>query len=232
MSDRRNFILAGAAAFAFASAAHGKAAEGGKPVTANEDLMREHGVLRRALMIYTIAAERLSEIGHADIDPQVLARTARLFRNFGEDYHERKLEEELIFPAVRKLNGKVAGYPDILQQQHERGRALTEYVIRVTKGGNISSADMDPLAQALREFVMMYRTHAALEDTEVFPAWKQSLSPRAYAEMGERFERIERKTFGKDGFDDALKQVATLEQQFGMPTLSGITMPAPPAPGA
>ncbi|GAB3464205.1 hemerythrin domain-containing protein [Massilia terrae] len=231
MPKRRTILLAGSAALALAPARVWPA-EGGKQVTANEDLMREHGVLRRALMVYTVAAERLNEIGHADLHPELLARTARLFRSFGEDYHERKLEEQHIFPAVRKIAGKVADYPDILQQQHERGRELTDYVLQVTRGGNIASINMDPLAQALQEFVSMYRIHAALEDTEVFPAWKESLSPRAYAEMGERFEQIERQAFGKDGFDEALKQITAIEQQFGMPTLSGVTMPAPPKPGA
>lgn len=230
MADRRNVLLAGGAALALAST-RTWAAAGGK-ITATEDLMREHGVLRRALMVYTIAAERLSLIEHADIHPEVLARTAKLFRSFGEDYHERKLEEQHIFPAVRKLKGKVADYPDILQQQHDRGRQLTDYVLQVTRGGNIASGNMDPLAHALNEFVIMYQMHAALEDTEVFPAWKQSLSARAYSDMGERFEQIEQRTFGKDGFDDALKQISAIEQQFEMPTLSEVTMPAPPAPAA
>jgi hemerythrin-like domain-containing protein len=231
MADRRGILLAGGAALALASGAV-MPADQDKKVTATEDLMREHGVLRRALLVYTVAAERLSEIGHANIHPPAILRTAQLFRSFGEDYHERKLEEDHIFPAVRKLKGKVASYPDILKQQHDRGRELTDYVMQVTRGGKIASTNMDPLAQALREFVIMYRMHASYEDTEVFPAWKDALSPHAYGEMGEKFEQIERQTFGHDGFDDALKQIAAIEQQFGMPTLSSITMPAPPKPNA
>lgn len=229
MTGRRSILVAGGAALALAS---GRSwAVDRKPVTATEDLMREHGVLRRALLVYTIAAERLSEIEHADIHPDVLTRTAKLFRTFGEDYHERMLEEKYIFPAVRKLQGKVAGYPDILQQQHDRGRDLTDYVLQVTRGGNIAAVNMDPLAQALNEFVIMYEMHTALEDTEVFPAWKASLSPHAYGEASERFEQIEKQTFGKDGFDDALQQITAIEQMFGMPTLSELTIPAPPKPG-
>ena len=34
--------------------------------------------------------------------PSAIARTAKLFRSFGEDYHERKLEEAYIFPAYEK----------------------------------------------------------------------------------------------------------------------------------
>jgi hypothetical protein len=73
--------------------------EGGE-VTATEDLMREHGVLRRALLVYTAAANRL-RANPASVPPDALQKTAKLFRTFGEDYHEKKLEEPYIFPAVK-----------------------------------------------------------------------------------------------------------------------------------
>lgn len=232
MADRRHFLKSGAgmAGLALASTPAWAEEGGDKDTTAVEDLMREHGILRRALLVYTIAWERLREVGHADIRPGVLYRTAQLFRTFGEDYHERKLEEGIIFPAVRKLDGKVASYPDILKTQHERGRDLTTYVMEVTKGGKISSGNIYPLSSALRRFVLMYEMHAAYEDTEVFPAWKKALPASQYKEMGERFEQIERQTFGHDGFDDALKQIQAIERDYGMPTLSLATISEPPKP--
>jgi hemerythrin-like domain-containing protein len=233
MADRRQFLKAGAGAGMAGLTLVSpplRAAEGGKQVVATEDLMREHGVLRRALLVYTIAWERLRTVGHADIRPAALLHTAQLFRNFGEDYHERKLEEDIIFPAVRKLKGAVAGYPDILKQQHDRGRELTSYVMEVTRGGKIASGNIYPLSDALRQFVLMYQMHAAREDTELFPAWKASLPAKQYQEMGERFEHIEKQTFGHDGFEDALKQISAIEVDFGMPTLAMSTIPAPPKP--
>jgi hemerythrin-like domain-containing protein len=231
MADRRHFLKAGAGAGIAALASTPlRAEEGGKDVSATEDLMREHGVLRRALLVYSVAWERLRSVGHADISPAALQRAAQLFRTFGEDYHERKLEEDIIFPAVRKLKGTVATYPDILKQQHDRGRELTSYVLEVTRGGKISSGNMYPLSDALRRFVLMYEMHAAREDTELFPAWKAALPAREYKEMGERFEHIEKQTFGHDGFEDALKQIAAIERDFGMPTLAMVTIPSPPTP--
>src|ERR1017187_890582 len=61
-------------------------------VSAVEDLMREHGVLRRALVVYREVAVRL-RASAATVPPSALQKTAKLFRSFGEDYHERKLEE-------------------------------------------------------------------------------------------------------------------------------------------
>lgn len=71
-------------------------------VTATEDLMREHGVLRRALFVYREAATRLRQDPNS-VQPDVLEKTAQLFRVFGEDYHERKLEEAYIFPLVKNF---------------------------------------------------------------------------------------------------------------------------------
>ena len=196
-----------------------------KEVMACEDLMREHGVLRRALLVYRFAAGRL-RADTAAVPASALLRTAQMFRAFGEDYHERKLEEAVIFPAVRKLKGPAAAYPDVLQEQHERGRKLNDYVIEVCRGSTINSASAAPLAQALQAFELMYEHHAVREDTIVFAAWKESLSDKAYEEWSDRFEEIEKKTFGHDGFEDAVRQIAAAEAQLGLTDIAQFTMPA------
>src|SRR6266478_6489170 len=51
----------------------------GGEVTATEDLMREHGVLRRALLVYSATAIRLRG-NPASITPDALQKTAKLFK--------------------------------------------------------------------------------------------------------------------------------------------------------
>jgi hypothetical protein len=67
----------------------GSQKEEGGEVTATEDLMREHGVIRRALLVYTAAAKKL-RANPASVPLDTLQKTARLFRAFAEDYHEKK----------------------------------------------------------------------------------------------------------------------------------------------
>src|SRR5438552_14953367 len=55
-----------------------------------EDLMREHGVLKRVLLVYGEVLRRIDS--KQDFPPETLADAARIIRNFVEDYHE-KLEE-------------------------------------------------------------------------------------------------------------------------------------------
>jgi hemerythrin-like domain-containing protein len=140
----------------------------GGEVTATEDLMREHGILRRALLVYSAAAMKL-RANASSIAPDALQKTAKLFRAFGEEYHEKKLEEAYIFPAVKKVGGEAATYPDILIAQHNRGREITDYLIGVTQGGKLGASNGEQLAKALESFVLMYRNHAAREDTITFP---------------------------------------------------------------
>jgi len=196
-------------------------------VTATEDLMREHGILRRALLVYQETASRLG--GGATIPAAPLQKTARLFRAFGEEYHEKKLEETYIFPAVKKAGGAAGGYADVLIAQHQRGREITEFILATTTGPKISAVNIKPFAAALETLVRMYEHHAAIEDTVVFPAWKETLNAKQLDEMNEKFEEIEHEQFGGDGFDDALKEMTEIEESLGLSDLAQFTAPPPPA---
>ena len=189
-------------------------------VTATEDLMREHGVLRRALVVYREAAARL-RANAASFPGDALVKTAALFRSFGEDYHEKKLEEAYIFPAVKKAGGKAASCVDVLVQQHQRGREIGDYITAQAP----KIADASTLASALDGFARMYEEHAAIEDTIIFPAWKKTMSAKQLDEMGDKFEDIEKQTFGKDGFDDAVVQIEAIEESLALDDLSKFTAP-------
>jgi hemerythrin-like domain-containing protein len=223
-------VLATGSLIAGASSAMAQEKESAEPeVTATEDLMREHGVIRRALLIYSQVADML-RTSPGSVDAAALHKTAQLFRTFGEDYHERMLEEQHIFPIVRKMKGLAASYPDVLTAQHQRGREITDYTLAVTNAPKISVQHGEPLACVFEGFVRMYENHAAREDTIVFPAWKTKFSNKQLDELSDQFEEIEHKMFGKDGFEDAEKTISGVEATFGFTDISQFTPPAPPKP--
>ncbi|HEU4833644.1 MAG TPA: hemerythrin domain-containing protein [Pyrinomonadaceae bacterium] len=197
-------------------------------VTATEDLMREHGILRRALLVYQESATRLRQ-DVSSVPPDALEKTAKLFQVFGEDYHEKKLEEVFIFPAVKKTPGVAASYVDVLLAQHVRGREITNYLLSVSQADRIASNSVEPLAKALESFVRMYEHHAAIEDTVLFPAWKAAVGGNELDAMGEKFEEIEHEQFGEDGFEAALRRMDEIEQSLGLSNLDMFTAPPPPA---
>ncbi len=189
--------------------------------------MREHGILRRALLVYGEAALRLRK-NAADVSPEALKKTAALFRAFGEDYHEKKLEEAYLFPRIKeKASGsEAAKYVDTLIAQHQRGREITDYITSVTNGPKIS-AEAAKFADVLEGFVRMYQHHAAREDTIIFPAWKDAVTSDEYDELNDKFEDIEHAQFGEDGFEDAEKQMSEIEGSLNLSDIGQFTVPPP-----
>jgi hemerythrin-like domain-containing protein len=127
---------------------------------------------------------------------------------------------------LQRAGGAAARYVDTLIAQHQRGREITEYVMSVTSA-RIGAAHYETVARTLEAFARMYEEHAAIEDTVVFPAWKQTMTPKELDHMSDLFEEIEHKTFGKDGFDEAVDQIAAIEAAFGL-ELTQFTAPPPP----
>ncbi len=187
-------------------------------VTPPEDLMREHAVLERLLLIYEKALSAGSR--PADWPMNQLADAVRLVRTFIEDYHE-KLEEDYIFPRFEKA-GQLTDLVAALRQQHEAGRRVTAAIVRqLGQAGSLS--DAQPLANSLTAFIRMYRPHAARESTILFPQIAAVISPKEYAEMGDRFEEIEHQKFGPAGFEGVVQKVGELEKSLGIYDLAQFT---------
>lgn len=203
--------------------------ERGEPgdVTAVEDLMREHGLLRRVLMVYHESAIKLRDNANA-VPMEHLEKAAQLFRAFGEDYHEKRLEEAFIFPALKKTQTPAAVYVDVLLAQHARGREITDYILATTKADKLPAGGSNAFVTALESFVRMYEHHAAIEDTLIFPAWKGTLKEGELDELSAKFEEIEEQTFGEDGFAAALRRIVEIEDGLGLSNLGMFTAPPPP----
>ncbi|HET9623407.1 MAG TPA: hemerythrin domain-containing protein [Kofleriaceae bacterium] len=223
--SRRRFLTTSTATAALASCA-GKGgattpAAGGEAedeVTPAEDLMREHGVLRRVLFVFDEAAHRLDT--GADLPLDQLAAGAGIIRRVIEDYHE-KLEEDHLFPRFEKA-GKLVDLVAVLRAQHKAGREVTAQVLALS-AGKLGDPERPRLAALLRSFNRMYRPHAAREDTVLFPALHQLVGGKAYDELGEQFEDIEKQTLGEGGFERSVVEVARIEQAFGLDDLAKLT---------
>ncbi len=189
-------------------------------VSPAEDLMREHGVLKRALLIYREVIRRID--AKQDLPPDAVADTARLIRNFVENYHE-KLEEDYLFPRFRKANQHL-DLVTILYTQHQKGRALTDRILQLANAAAMKDASQrQHLKDTLHLFVRMYEPHEAREDTVLFPAFRKIVSKHEYDSLGEEFERKENQLFGGDGFEKNVDAVAALEKRLGIYDLGQFT---------
>src|SRR6266508_894175 len=217
-SSRREFIKKSGVIIAAASAG-GTAGQLSatekkeKEVSPPEDLMREHGVLKRILLIYGEALRRMD--ANEDLPPEPLTDSAKIIREFIEDYHE-KLEENFLFPRFKKA-GKLVDLVDVLLQQHQGGRKVTDITMQfATSQANKNSDDRRKLADSLRQFIRMYNPHEAREDTILFPEFRKIVSKNEYDSLGEDFEKKEHELFGEDGFERMVDKVAGIEKKLGI----------------
>jgi len=204
---------------AFAAKSRNKNAEKEAEVSPPEDLMREHGVLDRLLLIYEAGLRKFTS--NEDFDPAIITTAAETVRDFIENYHE-KSEEEAVFPRFKKA-GKLVPFVDTLLTQHQAGRRVTQAILQSAPGSRKDGDDRKRLTSSIQAFITMYRPHAAREDTDLFPLLRSLVSSHEYDAMAEDFERKEHKLFGEDGFEMMAKRVASLEQKIGIDDLSQFT---------
>jgi hemerythrin-like domain-containing protein len=230
MTQRRRFLQASAAlGLTLVPGIAGVRADDKKEkpeeeVSAAEDLMREHGVLNRVLLIYEEGLRRLRM--KEEVTPDVFHKVATLVRKFVEDYHE-KLEEEFLFPAFEKKK-LLADLIAILRRQHKAGREITDVILREATGDRFSKEDnRKTMVTAIEAFIRMYRPHEAREDTVLFPALPKVFTPKQLKELGEKFEKEEDRLFGDEGFEKTVDQVAGIEKQLGIHDLDQFTPRSP-----
>jgi hemerythrin-like domain-containing protein len=198
----------------------GAPAEDEVPVTPPEDLMREHGVLKRVLLIYREGIRRV-EAG-AELPVQALNAGAAIIRSFIEDYHEQ-LEEKHVFPKLEQA-GKLADVTAVLRTQHARGRVLTDRVSAATSTAPaLDQVKRDAVVQDMSAFIRMYEPHEAREDTVVFPALRQVVPAKEFRDMADMFEDEEHRRFGQAGFEGVVDKVADIEKSLGIYDLSQFT---------
>jgi hemerythrin-like domain-containing protein len=230
MQNRRNFlengfkavILTGVGASCLSSGC--KDAEHEKnEVSPPEDLMQEHGVLNRILLIYDTARIRLLN-NKEPFQGDALLNASNIIRSFIQDYHEKQ-EENYLFPRFEKAK-TLTDLVGVLRQQHEAGRRVIDKIMQLCKTKTLTDTENLELVKLLASFNTMYRPHEAREDTILFPAFRELVSKNEYDSLGEEFEKNEHKLFGKNGFQDIVAKVADIEKTLGIYELSQFTPPA------
>lgn len=185
-----------------------------------EDLMREHGVLNRILLIYDFYINKLEM--HESPDLNILLNAVDILKSFIEDYHER-LEEEHIFPIFKQANKKVR-LVKILDKQHHAGRKITLEIKEILLNKDMENfKNTKRLVSLLKKFVRMYRPHEAREDTELFPLLHTLVTEEKYQKLGDLFEKIETEKFGQNGFENIVNKIAEIEKNLRIYNLEQFT---------
>lgn len=191
------------------------------------DLMQEHGVLKRVLLIYQTSLSGL-QAGSGPLESRFVSAIhngALIIHDFIEAFHEA-LEEGYVFPALRDA-GQLVSTVDTLLLQHARGRERTQVILaNATQTAMADPVIRNQVSDAVDSFVRMYQPHEAREDTVVFPAFRALLGARRLEELAATFGHLQQEQLGSNAFADAVNQVAAIEQSLGIYELTQFTPPA------
>jgi hemerythrin-like domain-containing protein len=209
---RRMILMTGLTAPIFMTTAHSAAAAATRP-SANEDLMQEHGLATRVMLIYGRAIALLNQ--NQRIDPALIGDAAQIVARVIHGHHEQE-EEQILFPVVEKQR-ELSNLVQTLRGQHNAARGLTASI-----GNNLSRARLAnvasrrELATAMLNFINMYQPHGAYEDTLIYPAYRRALTPAEYEKISERFANNERQMNGDDGLSNVTRHLAAIEKELGI----------------
>lgn len=224
--DRRSLLIGGAGLIIGAGATEAVNAvtataspAGARLASPGEELMTEHGILKRVLLAYRAISQQLA----AGTTPPngAITDAAQIISDYVESFHEG-LEEAYVFPRVRASNSDLV---QTLLTQHDKGRHLTAHILAVATADLSSPAARTSMRTSLDQFVRMYEPHEAWEDTVVYPALRAQTSQRTLDELAERFHDLENTQYGDHALSQILDRVTGVEQMLGIADLATFTPP-------
>lgn len=224
MTSRRNFIskLAFALTSAVAATAPAFAFRTTPPEPPIEDLMQEHGVLSRLLLIFEESAKQLSTEKTRTTALETIKTTNDLIiQNFAG--HHEKIEEIAIFPVInRSSDTSMKDLVQVLLEQHKVGSSLTERITALYAAPKVDSHALE-LSELIDSYVRMYRAHASREDTILFPFARRQLNDAQYAELTNKVRNIESHLRSNSELATLLAQIDALETNLGIHNLAHYT---------
>lgn len=182
--------------------------------TPTEDLMREHGILNRIMLIYEDVLCKIENNIHFDL--QLLFDASKIVKEFIEEYHE-PMEEKYIFAFLLERQMHVELITE-LTKQHHLSKIITNKIFKC-----INSVDLVRLSKYIKIFLYMYRAHESREDTIIFNQFRKIAGTKIMAEYGEKFEESEHELFGPGGYEHILDKVMNIEIKLGIHNLQMYT---------
>ena len=158
-------------------------------------LRDEHEGVLAMLTVVEAAAYRLRD--GKSVPPDLMLNAVDFFRNFVDECHHGKEEQEL-FPTLAERGIPSEGGPiGVMLAEHEQGRAyirgMKEAAERYAKGDQKA---VPALVENTLGYVKLLREHIEKENTVLFMMADQVLSDTDNTRLNEAFESIEKDHMG------------------------------------
>lgn len=177
-----------------------------------DDLMDEHRVIERMLVILTKASNRLEK--GQDVDSELYVDAVDFLKNFADKCHHTK-EEKLLFEKMmeRGVSGEV-GPIAVMMREHQDGRAHVKSLDKLSKE-KMSKTTREGLIKSSRAYVDLLSKHIQKEDNVLYPLANQILDKEDQKELEKGFEEVEEKVMGPGVHERYHKMIEQWEQKYG-----------------
>jgi hemerythrin-like domain-containing protein len=190
----------------------GKFGEELPSISPTEILSREHAIMERLMIVLESEVARILEGEVVDLFP--INHAAITIKEFGTDHHMVD-EEQFLFPKLREA-GTMDRLVDTLEIQHDKGREIIGRIIDLTRAGYIDDlGQLNELTGLCMSFVIMYRPHAAWEETVVFPALYEIATENYIDNINMRMHDEERTMMSDPGLHRLMDNLRKIEEAAG-----------------
>lgn len=180
---------------------------------ATDILREEHRVIQRMLAVLEGVAGSIERGGQPS--PAALTKALDFIRGFADACHHGK-EEECLFPLLEARGvARQRGPIGIMLLEHEQGRTFVQAVAHaLERYEQDDRAAGATIAENLRGYSQMLRSHILKENEVLFPLADRLLSDDDHKGLLEKFELVERK-LGEGVHQRYETLVAELEAEIG-----------------
>jgi hemerythrin-like domain-containing protein len=220
MWSRRPGLIGGSFVLASLPQPPGGSGEESPLVSPMEILSRGHAIMERLMIAMESIVARLIDDPGTDVFP--LNHAAVAIKEFGAAHHMAD-EERYLFPKLREA-GVMERLIGTLEVQHDRARSITDRLITLTCTGHIDDiGQRNEIAELCMGFIVMYRAHAAREETVLFPAFYEVATENYVDNIGMRMRDEERTLMGDPGLRKLMDNLHRIEAKAGTAELARFT---------
>ena len=175
-----------------------------------DDLMNEHRVIERMLVVMSKAADRIEK--NEKVDPSVFVGAADFLKNFADKCHHGKEENLLFKKMVERGLPSESGPIAVMLHEHEDGRAHVRTIAELSKKRSDGYVAKE-LVEHVRGYVELLGQHIQKEDTILYPIADQVLTHADQKELEAGFEEVEEKVMGPGVHERYHKMIEDFEKK-------------------
>lgn len=146
----------------------------------------EHRTLASVVKGLQFLTQEVQNRGQTPDFPLLQAIVSYL-EQFPEKLHHPK-EDQYLFPALRQRHPAAAAELDILEEEHERGAAMTARVVDTLRDYRADPACFEAFANAVDDYANFHWAHMGREESVILPLAEKYLTPEDWVDIDAAFK--------------------------------------------